>query len=325
MDKLDNVQRGKLFELLKKFDSVVLTGPFTDAQVKELRDAGIKVNDARQVSPEEAGYVVSNDRPTADAVSAVYTGVVPIVYKAQRALLDNLMQSTFWSFITITPLLMLVSRSIAGGAVAMLPNVLPVLVIFGGMGWLGINIDIGSMMSASIALGVAVDDTIHFLTWYRGDLNILRDRRAAIRKAYRHCALPTLQAALISGLSLSVFVLSTFTPTQRLGWLMMSILIAGVISELVMLPAILAGPLGRAFPIKPQAPLPPDSHVPPLDDHLPPPPREIESRPPQKEPPRVTVDHGEPELSGGLHKPHAFSLCARLDGLRRSARDSGKP
>ncbi len=80
-------------------------------------------------------------------------GVVPIVYKAQRALLDSLIQSTLWSFLTITPLMMIVSRSIAAGAVAMIPNVLPVLVIFGAMGWMGISIDIGSMMSASIALG----------------------------------------------------------------------------------------------------------------------------------------------------------------------------
>ena len=99
--------------------------------------------------------------------TAVYTGVVPIVYKAQRALLENLIQSSFWSFVTITPLMMFVCRSICGGAVVMLPNVLPVLVVFGGMGWLGIPVDIGSMMAASIALGVAVDDTIHYLTWYR--------------------------------------------------------------------------------------------------------------------------------------------------------------
>ena len=181
-------RRAKLFEALKKFDCVVVTGPFTDAQIKELRDAGIRVADARDVSPGQYNFVVSTDQPSAEQISAVYTGVVPIVYKAQRALLDNLMQSTFWSFVTITPLLMFVSRSVAGGAVAMMPNVLPVLVIFGAMGWLGINVDIGSMMSASIALGVAVDDTIHFLTWYRGDLDRLRDRRAAIRTAYRHCA-----------------------------------------------------------------------------------------------------------------------------------------
>ncbi len=59
----------------------------------------------------------------------------------------------------------------------MIPNVLPVLVIFGAMGWMGIAIDIGSMMTASIALGVAVDDTIHFLSWYRDDLDKLGNRR----------------------------------------------------------------------------------------------------------------------------------------------------
>ena len=129
----------------------------------------------------------------------------------------------------------------------MIPNVLPVLVIFGLMGWLNIPIDIGSMMSASIALGVAVDDTIHFLSWFRGDLLQLKDRRKAIIACYKRCATPTLQAACISGLGLSVFAFSTFTPTQRFGWLMLTILVAGVIAELILLPAILAGPLGKVF------------------------------------------------------------------------------
>ena len=66
----------------------------------------------------------------------MFTGVVPIVYKAQRALLTSLVQSTVWSFLTITPLLMFVCRGMAAGLVAMLPNVLPILVVFGGMGWL---------------------------------------------------------------------------------------------------------------------------------------------------------------------------------------------
>jgi predicted RND superfamily exporter protein len=180
-------------------------------------------------------------------LTAVYTGVVPIVYKAQRALLDSLMQSTFWSFATITPLLMFVSRGARAGVVAMLPNVLPVLVVFGGMGWLRLPVDIGSMMSASIALGVAVDDTIHFLTWFREDLKHSGDRRAAILNAYQRCATPTLQAALISGVGLSVFAFSTFTPTKQFGVMMLTILLAGVVAELVMLPALLAGPLGRVF------------------------------------------------------------------------------
>jgi len=181
------------------------------------------------------------------ALSAVYTGVIPIVYKAQRALLDSLMESTFWSFTTITPLLMLVSRGVWAGLAAMLPNCLPVLVVFGGMGWLGVPVTIGSMMSASIALGVAVDDTIHYLMWFRIELDETGDRRLASLAAYRRCATPTLQAAMISGLGLSVFAFSTFAPTKHFGLLMLTILIAGVVAELIMIPALLTGPLGLAF------------------------------------------------------------------------------
>jgi predicted RND superfamily exporter protein len=196
---------------------------------------------------ERATRAMRSSDAHADVVDAVYTGVIPIVYKAQRALLESLIESTMWSFLTIAPLLMVIARGIRAGFVTMLPNVLPVLVIFGGMGWLGIPIDIGSMMSASIALGVAVDDTIHYLTWFRHDLDESGCRHSAILSAYSHCATPTLQAALINGLGLAVFAFSTFTPTKQFGFLMLTILIAGVVAELVLLPALLAGPLGRVF------------------------------------------------------------------------------
>ena len=129
----------------------------------------------------------------------------------------------------------------------MLPNVLPVVVVFGGMGWRNTAIDIGSMMSASIALGVAVDDTIHYLTWFREELDQTGNRHQAILGAYRRCATPTLQAALINGLGPSVFAFSTFAPTRQFGYLMLTILLAGVVAELILLPALLAGPLGTAF------------------------------------------------------------------------------
>lgn len=237
---------------LPDFDAVVLVGGFSSdhrQRISELVgpvmtttwDAGLTKE------PTVDSTVVAMDPLTRPELTAVYTGVVPIVYKAQRVLLNSLIESTVWSFATIMPLMMFVCRSIPAGAVVMLPNALPVVLVFGAMGWLGIKVDIGSMMSASIALGVAVDDTIHFLAWFRGDLNRLRDRKAATLLAYRRCASPTMQAALISGLGLSVFAFSTFTPTQRFGWLMVTILLAGMVAELVMLPAILTGPLGRVF------------------------------------------------------------------------------
>ena len=222
---------------LEDYDAIVLAGAFSNNEVRTLETALSKIIDLESKDPLQPKQWVSS----------VFTGVVPIVYKAQRALLTSLMESTLWSFLTITPLMIFVSRSFRAGMVAMIPNIVPVVFIFGLMGWLGIAIDIGSMMTASIALGVAVDDTIHFLSWFRGNVLELKDRRAAIIASYKQCGTPTLQAACISGLGLSVFAFSTFTPTQRFGWLMLTILIAGVIAELVLLPAILAGPLGCVF------------------------------------------------------------------------------
>lgn len=241
------------WEALGRFDSIVLLGAVPSeliARVREKNNAVTLVAGPESKSeapkPTAALTAVELDRPV-ESTDVVYTGIVPIVYKAQHVLLDSLIDSSLWSFLTITPLMMMVTRGFRSGLIVMIPNVLPVLVVFGGMGWMGIPVDIGSMMSASIALGVAVDDTIHFLTWFRVSLRHTTNRREAILMTYRRCSAPTLQAALISGLGLSVFAFSTFTPTQRFGMLMLTILIAGVIAELVMLPAILAGPMGSVF------------------------------------------------------------------------------
>ncbi|XZE18214.1 efflux RND transporter permease subunit [Pirellulaceae bacterium SH449] len=222
-------------------DAVVLSGGFTNADVGAIQGGNL-----RNVIDLHAHDENAPDR----WINSVYTGVVPIVYKAQRALLISLVESTVWAFLTISPLMFFVCRGIKPGMIAMIPNVVPVGVIFGAMGWLGTAVDIGSMMTASIALGVAVDDTIHYLAWFRRDLDEGMDVKTAIVHAYKKCATPALQAACISGIGLSVFSLSTFTPTQRFGWLMLMILIAGVVAELVLLPAILAGPLGKVFDVK---------------------------------------------------------------------------
>lgn len=246
----EKAQRDGVDKLVAENDCVVLIGdqgldvPSIQANAKLLIDARQSI--AASQRPPIPG-VARDEAEAVPSVAAVYTGVVPIVYKAQRTLLDSLIESTFWSVFTILPLMIFISRSIGGGVVSMLPNVLPVLVVFGAMGWMGIEVDVGSMMTASIALGVAVDDTIHYLHWFREELDRLGDRKKAILAAYKHCATPTLQAAVMSGLGLSVFALSTFTPTQRFGYLMLAILWAGVVAELVFFPALLAGPLGGVF------------------------------------------------------------------------------
>jgi len=111
------------------------------------------------------------------------------------------------------------------------------------------------MMTASVALGVAVDDTIHYLTWFRRGLDRGLDRKGAAIMAYERCANAMTQTTLIAGFGLAAFAFSTFTPTQRFGTLMLTLLFAALFGDLIFLPAMLSGPFGRFFrPRAPKAP-----------------------------------------------------------------------
>ncbi|REJ67522.1 MAG: hypothetical protein DWQ31_10910 [Planctomycetota bacterium] len=201
-------------------------------------------------------------------LAAVYTGVVPLVYKAQRTLLTGLINSIGLAFVLICVVMIAILRSPTAGLLSMIPNVFPVVVIFGAMGWLGVLIDIGTMMTASVAMGVAVDDTLHFLTWFRRGMLSGLDRRAAISLAYERCASAMLQTTIIGGLGLGVFVFSTFTPTQRFGYLMTTLLAAAILGDLVFLPALLSGPLGKFFARGLQASKPSRNHDLTLDEQV---------------------------------------------------------
>lgn len=182
-----------------------------------------------------------------EGIVAVYTGLVPLVYKTQHALLDGLFKSLTMAFMLIAVVMMFVLKNPGAGLLSMIPNIFPVVIIFGIMGWMGILVDIGTMMTASVALGVAVDDTMHYLTWFRQGLDQGLDRKGAAMLAYRRCGTAMTQTTLIGGLGLAAFAFSTFTPTQRFGTLMLVLLFAALFGDLVFLPAILTGPLGRIF------------------------------------------------------------------------------
>ena len=180
-------------------------------------------------------------------ISAIYTGVVPLVYKAQRMLLEDLIKSFLLAFVLIGVVMVVMLRSVRAGLISMIPNAFPALVVFGGMGWAGQLCDIGTMMTASVALGIAVDDTIHFLSWFRRGVNQGLDRREAVRLAYRRCGKAMLQTTVICGLGMLVFSLSSFVPTARFAGLMFTLLLVALVGDLLLLPALLTGPIGRFF------------------------------------------------------------------------------
>ncbi len=184
---------------------------------------------------------------TLSGVHVTYTGVIPLIYKAQRELLSDLRESFLMAFGVITLVMIVVLRSVRSGLLAMLPNIFPAVVVFGMMGWCSIWIEIGSIMTASAAMGIAVDDTFHLLAWHRRGLRENLPRGEALRFAMHRCAGAMIHTSLICSCALMVFSLSSFMPICRFAWLMASLLIAALLGDLILMPAVLAGPFGNVF------------------------------------------------------------------------------
>ena len=180
--------------------------------------------------------------------AAKYTGMVPLVYKTQHELIAGLTSSLVMAFFLIAFVFVVILRSVPAALIAMLPNIFPVVVVFGFMAWAGILVDVGTMMTALVALGVAVDDTMHYLTWFSEGVAAGMKPKEAALNAYRRCAPAMTQSTLIAGLGLFSFAFSTFVPTQRFGILMLAILSTALIGDLIFLPALLTcKPFGRFF------------------------------------------------------------------------------
>ena len=180
-------------------------------------------------------------------ITAVYTGVMPVVHEIQRELFHDLFASFMCAFVMIGGVMIVVQRGVMAGMVSMVSNIFPMVLMFGILGWLQVRIDIGSVMTASVALGIAVDDTLHYLTFFRRGLQHGYEPRQAVRYAYQHCATAMLQTSLILGLGLMVFSASSFLPTSRFAWMMLFLLTMALVGDLVVLPAMLSGRVGRLF------------------------------------------------------------------------------
>ena len=180
-------------------------------------------------------------------IKASYTGLVPLIYKSQRSLLDGLLFGFIMDLVVVTVVMTLAVREWSAGIVLMLPSIFPVFIVFGIMGWMGVIVDTGTVMAPGVALGVTVDDVVHFMLMYRGGLKQGLGRRDSIMLAYKGCARAMYQSWGVMGLGLSVFAFSPFTPTQRFGYLMVTLLTSALIGNLVVLPAVLASPLGGLF------------------------------------------------------------------------------
>lgn len=196
------------------------------------------------------------------------TGMTALVDAAQQEIFSSFTQSVYMALALITLAMMIFLRSIWRGFLTMVPNVAPLIWIYGGMSWLDVPIDIAIMVSGSIALGMSVDGTFHFMSRFRFHqrraeaaeaarlagttavdglvvLSIPRDTpppcpaEIAARHALLESSIPFIQATLTATAGMFGLTLSSFAPTARFGWVMMALMLAALGGDVLMLPALL--------------------------------------------------------------------------------------
>ncbi len=197
------------------------------------------------VSKAVQSVVAASETPV--PFEAEFTGLSPVMHETQQMLLKDFGASFTTAFLLITPVMMLIARGFWAGLLIMIPNVLPETLVFGGMAWLGFHLDIAGLLTASVAMGIAVNDTLHFMNWYARRLSLGDSRIDAIGDTMTSCAVAMFHTMLISCCSMLPFLFAEFIPTRQFACLMIAMLGGSILGDLVLLPALLLSPLGRCL------------------------------------------------------------------------------
>ena len=141
--------------------------------------------------------------------------------------------------LVMTLLCWMLFRSIKLTVAAVLPNALPVLVVFGVMGAFGVPLNSGSAMVSTIALGVALNDTVHFVMHYRRRRLAGEGTDEALADTFAELGRPIVLTSVVNCLGFAVFLLCDFRPMVHFGLLASIAMIAALVGDLVLLPNLL--------------------------------------------------------------------------------------
>lgn len=156
-------------------------------------------------------------------------------------IIDALVQGQVESLATaagiITVIMFFAMRSLSIGFLSLIPNVFPIALNFGIMGALGIPLNTSTALISAVALGIAVDDTIHFLTEYRLSRADGLAIPEAIHRSFREKGIGICASSVILVVGFGVLTLSSFVPTLTFGGLSSVIMITAWIGDMILLPA----------------------------------------------------------------------------------------
>jgi predicted RND superfamily exporter protein len=168
------------------------------------------------------------------------TGSTVTFLEGSSFIINGLKESLLWAFLFIALCMLYLFRSVRILICSLIPNIIPLLVTAGIMGWAGVRLKPSTVLVFSLALGIAIDVTIRFLVNYKQELPANDfDVKRTVSETIKHTGLSILYTSLVLIAGFVIFCFSGFGGTQSLGWLTSVTLLTATLTNLILLPVLL--------------------------------------------------------------------------------------
>lgn len=167
------------------------------------------------------------------------TGTSVTFLEGTRFIINGLKESILWAFLLIALCMLYLFKSFRILLCSLIPNLVPLIITAGIMGWVGVAIKPSTVLVFSVALGIAIDITIRFLVNYKQELKNTADTKQNVIKTIHSTGLSIIYTSIVLIAGFVIFCFSGFGGTQSLGWLTSITLVTATITNLVLLPAML--------------------------------------------------------------------------------------
>jgi len=168
-----------------------------------------------------------------------FTGSSVTYLEGSSFVIKGLKDSIEWAFVLIAACMLLLFRSVRILLCSLIPNIIPLIITAGIMGWAGVRLKPSTVIVFSIALGIAIDITIRFLVNYKQELSANKEPYQTVIDTINKTGISIIYTSLVLISGFAILCFSSFGGIQALGWLTSLTLVVATVTNLVFLPALL--------------------------------------------------------------------------------------
>lgn len=240
--KLDGITLALLYNQLPPKYKTLILSPFINIDKNEARitiriidsNPNLRRNDLLNKINHDLRQIIQNKETTykLSNLMVLYNNMLQSLFDSQISTLGFVLIILFIMFL-------LLFRSLKIALIALAANIVPISAIFGIMGWLGIPLDIMTITIAAIAIGIGVDDTIHFIHRFKEEFKVDHNYVNAMRRSHESIGYAMYYTSLVIILGFSILVLSNLIPTIYFGILTVVTMFTVLAADLLLLPKLL--------------------------------------------------------------------------------------